>query len=81
MAIAAWFHGDGRVWLLAGAILGTVIPFTLLIMWPTNKRLKDERLDISSEEARNLLVSWRKLHAVRSALGLFALMLMRFIRV
>ncbi|HXR36988.1 MAG TPA: DUF1772 domain-containing protein [Candidatus Binataceae bacterium] len=79
-AIAAWLHGDGWAWLMAGVILGAVIPFTLLVMWPTNKRLEDEGLDISSQEARNLLVRWGKLHSVRSALGLFALSLMLFMR-
>lgn len=80
LAIAAWLRGDGLVWLLAGVIFGAVIPFTLLIMWPTNKRLEDERLDISSAEARNLLVRWGELHTVRSVLGLFALSLMLFMR-
>jgi hypothetical protein len=79
-AIAAWLQGDGWAWLMAGVILSAVIPFTLLVMWPTNKRLADEGLDISSEEARNLLVRWGKLHSVRSALGLFALSLMLFMR-
>ncbi len=77
-AIAAWLQGDGWVWLMAGVILGAVIPFTLLVMWPTNKRLEDERLDATSQEARRLLVHWAKLHAVRSVLGLFALSLMLF---
>ncbi len=79
-AIAAWLQGDGWVWLMAGVILGAVVPFTLLVMWPTNKRLEDERLDLSSQEARNLLERWGKLHAVRSALGLLALSLMLFVR-
>jgi hypothetical protein len=78
IAMAAWLQGDGLVWMWAGVILGAVIPFTLLIMWPTNKRLEDERLETSSQEARNLLVRWGKLHAVRSVLGLFALFLMLF---
>jgi hypothetical protein len=80
LAVCACLEGDGRVWLLSGAILGAVIPFTLLIMWPINQRLEDPQLDISSREARNLLVRWGKLHAVRSLLGLLALGLMLLIR-
>lgn len=79
LGIAAWLHGDGRVWLVAGLALGLVVPFTLLIMWPTNTRLKNQALDASSEEARTLLVRWGSLHAVRSALSLVALMLMIFV--
>jgi hypothetical protein len=78
LGIAAWLHGDGRVWLFAGLVLGSVVPFTLLIMWPTNARLENQQLDASSEEARTLLVRWGSLHAVRSGLSLFALMLMIF---
>jgi hypothetical protein len=78
--IAAWLHGEGCIWLLSGLILGSVVPFTLLIMWPTNQQLEDEALDLSSEKARNLLVRWGNLHAVRSALGLLALITMLFLQ-
>ncbi|HZY58439.1 MAG TPA: DUF1772 domain-containing protein [Candidatus Binataceae bacterium] len=78
--IAAWLHGEGRIWLLAGLILGSVVPFTLLVMWPTNRQLENETLDLSSEKARNLLVRWGNLHAVRSALGLLALITMLFLQ-
>jgi hypothetical protein len=46
------------VWLLAGLLLGAVVPFTLIVMWPTNKRLEDPGLDTTSELARSLLVRW-----------------------
>jgi hypothetical protein len=78
LGIAAWLDGQGVVWLVAALVLGSVVPFTLLIMWPTNQRLEDESLDTSSELARNLLMRWGNLHALRSALGLLALILMLF---
>ena len=78
LAIAAWLTGAGLVWLLAGLVLGSVVPFTLLVMWPTNKRLEDSGLDTTSELARSLLVRWGRLHAVRSGLSLVALVLMLF---
>jgi len=45
LSIAAWMSGAGRLWLVAGLLLGSVVPFTLLIIFPTNKRLEDPGLD------------------------------------
>ena len=78
LAIAAWLSGAGLVWLPAGLVLGSVVPFTLLVMWPVNKRLEDPGLDTTSELARSLLVRWGRLHAIRFGLSLVALVLMLF---
>jgi hypothetical protein len=78
LSVAAWLSGAGLIWLLSGLVLGAVVPFTLLVMWPTNKRLEDPALDTTSELARSLLVRWGRLHAVRSGLSLLALILMLF---
>ena len=80
LAIASWLVGSGLIWLLAGLVLGSVVPFTLVVMWPTNKRLEDPGLDTTSEVARSLLVRWGHLHGARSALSLLALILMLFAR-
>jgi len=80
VAVAGWFGGAGLVWLAAGIILGAVVPFTLVVMWPTNKGLEDAALDMASERARALLRKWGYLHAVRSGLGAVALLLMVFAR-
>jgi hypothetical protein len=71
-AIFAWLEGGGAECLLGGALLGSVVPFTLVVVFPTNKRLLDPSLDPNSAEARALLSRWARLHAVRSALGLAA---------
>lgn len=78
LGISAFLSGAGPIWLLAAILLGSVVPFSLLVIFPTNKRLEDPNLDPSSETARSLLVRWGHLHAVRSALSLIALMLMLF---
>jgi len=59
-------------------VLSAVVPFTLFVMWPTNKRLEDPALDLSSTQARDLLTRWGHLHAARSVLSLAALLLMLF---
>lgn len=67
--MAAWGLGAGTGWLAGAALLFFVVPFTLLVIMKTNKRLLDPSIDRSSEEARDLLVKWGRLHAVRSVAG------------
>jgi uncharacterized membrane protein len=75
-AVGAWFQGRGTPVLIAGLALGFVVPFTLLVIFPTNKRLSDPELDEGSAEAAALLVKWNRLHAVRSAAALVALVIL-----
>jgi len=71
-AVIAWTQGRGTAVLAGGAVLGLVIPFTLVVILPTNKRLQDPGLDRRSAEAAALLARWGRLHAVRSGLGALA---------
>ena len=66
--VAGWQRSD-FVLALAATLLGAVVPFTLAIMLPTNKRLLNPALDARSPAALELLVRWGRLHAVRSVLG------------
>jgi hypothetical protein len=84
-ATAAWLRGASVSWLLGGIILVAVIPFTLIIIFPTNKKLLDSSLDKSSELASALLLRWGRLHALRSILSLisfiiFIILLVRNVR-
>ena len=75
---SAWASGD--VLVASGAVLlGAVVPFTLIVIFPTNTRLLDASLDPNSAEARQLLDRWGRLHAVRSVLSTaaFAVFLVR----
>ena len=74
-ALAAWWLGGGRLWLLGGLLLGFVVPFTLVVMMPTNDRLQSSTLDPSSLQAAELLSSWGRLHAVRSVASSVAFLL------
>ena len=38
-SIAAWLTGARFWWAIAGVLLGSVIPFTLIVILPTNKQL------------------------------------------
>ena len=44
-SLAAWLAGATVWWLVAGVLLGLVIPFTLIVILPTNKRLRSPALD------------------------------------
>ena len=57
-ALAAWVHSRGLAVLLGGLLLGLVIPFTLVVILPTNKRLLDPALDRRSADAAALLARW-----------------------
>ena len=71
-ALVAWAQGRGVGVLIGGLLLGAVIPFTLVVILPTNKRLLDPGLDRGSAEAAALLARWGRLHAVRSLLSALA---------
>jgi hypothetical protein len=68
-SLGAWMRSGDLVVLLGGLLLGAVIPFTLLVILPTNNRLLDPALDRSSPEAAQLLARWGGLHAVRSVVS------------
>jgi uncharacterized membrane protein len=71
-SFVAWWINADRWWLFGGLILGSVIPFTLIVILPTNKRLVDPALETRTQMASELLARWAKLHAVRTFLSLIA---------
>jgi len=74
-SIIAWFAGASLWWPIGGVLLGLVIPFTLVVILPTNEQLLAPTLDKGSVQAQELLSHWGKLHAVRSALSTIALII------
>ena len=80
-SVAAWLAGATFWWLVGGIVLGSVIPFTLVAILPTNKRLLNPALDRRSAEAERLLARWGALHAVRSVLSGLALLLFLYLAI
>jgi len=80
-ALISWWFDQGLAWLIGGLLLLLIIPFTLIAILPTNKRLESRELDLRSEEAGYLLRRWGRLHAVRSILSgvAFVIFLLRLI--
>lgn len=68
--VIAWWLGAGTNWLIGALLVGAVVPFTFATIMPTNKKLLAPGRDLASQETRELLVHWGKLHAVRTLLSL-----------
>jgi hypothetical protein len=73
--VSAWWLGGGTRLLVAGCLIGAVVPFTLLGIMPTNHKLLAPGRDLDSAETRALLAAWGRLHGVRTLLSLAALIL------
>ena len=78
LAIGAWILGAGVYWLAGGILLGLIIPFTLIVILPTNRRLLGSALATDSPEAERSLDRWGKLHAVRSVLSFSSFLVFLF---
>jgi hypothetical protein len=66
--IAAWQLHNARVAFGAAAI-GSVVPYTLIVMLPTNHQLEDSALDPRGAKAAGLLRRWNQMHWVRTILS------------
>jgi hypothetical protein len=71
-----WFQQRDPVVLVAAILLVLVVPFTLLVIFPTNKRLLDPALERSSVDAATLLSRWGRLHAVRTVMSSLSFVLL-----
>ena len=66
------YVGRDLAWLMGGLLLLAAIPFTLIAIYPTNRLLESNELDVTSARAQDLLHLWGKLHMVRTALSFAA---------
>jgi len=80
-SIAAWLAGATFSWVVAGALQVSVIPFTLIVVLPTNKQLLSHTLDRRSVQTERLLARWGRLHSVRSVLSAVALLLFLYLAI
>ena len=72
LGIARFVLGGGMLWIAAALLILAVIPFTLIVIQPTNHRLLDPGRDRRSDETRHLLETWGRLHGVRTGLSVVA---------
>jgi hypothetical protein len=69
--LAFLFSYDWR-WLIGAALIVAPWPYTMLIIMPTNRVLKSTPPEQASDQTRDLVRQWGRLHAGRSVLGLLA---------
>ena len=74
--LGAWALGGGSGHLLGAAMFFAVVPFTLLVIRPTNTRLLELHAAGQVGNAPALLPRWNRLHAIRTALGLAAFLVL-----
>jgi hypothetical protein len=72
-AIAAFYFGNGVSSLVAGIVLATAIPWTLIVIMPITRQLMDETRTSETPDTDVLLKKWGRLHNVRTVAGLLAL--------
>jgi hypothetical protein len=73
--LAAWAANTDWQWLAGGIAMLANWPFTLVMIMPTNKSLIATPPGAAGAESRALLLRWGRLHAIRSALGIIAVLL------
>jgi|SRR6516164_7307758 hypothetical protein len=71
--VAAWTTRDWR-WLAGASLILVNWPYTLIGVMPTNRKLEGTADVDAGRLSRALLVKWGRLHAVRTALGLAAVL-------
>ena len=66
-SVVVWRLTGEWTWLAGGALVGVVVPFTLVFIMSTNRLLLEAA---PPEDASRLLAKWARLHAVRTCLSL-----------
>jgi hypothetical protein len=69
--LAAWQANDWR-WLIGALLILANWPFTLIVIRPTNNKLKAISNEAAGPASRTMIETWARLHAVRTALGIAA---------
>eukprot|EP00244_Chara_vulgaris_P004224 TRINITY_DN1829_c0_g1_i1.p1 TRINITY_DN1829_c0_g1~~TRINITY_DN1829_c0_g1_i1.p1 ORF type:complete len:158 (+),score=22.12 TRINITY_DN1829_c0_g1_i1:204-677(+) len=80
LAGCATVAGSGKEYVLAALPLATVLPYTMAFLLNVNHQLQDNDLDTASTKAKELLQTWNKRHAVRTACGLASFAALVYLR-
>lgn len=71
--LSAWQLKDWR-WLVGAVAILANGPYTLLVIMPINKVLNSTAIERADATARAMIITWGRLHAVRTMLGVAAML-------
>lgn len=79
---AVWWLTNRWEWLAGGALVGTVVAFTLIFIMPTNRLLQHAASTPKNDKSAALLAKWGRLHTIRSCVSVlgFLVLLVEVIR-
>jgi Domain of unknown function (DUF1772) len=69
LGLVAWWQSKHTAFLAGGILLLANWPWTIVAIMPTNKRLLAITPENVSPSARELIMHWNRLHAVRTLFG------------
>jgi hypothetical protein len=72
--VACWQSAEW-LWLAGAIVLIANLPYTLLVIFPTNNQLTEMDTDNAGPASRALIKKWGRLHLVRVGLGALATIL------
>src|SRR5262249_51495981 len=78
-ATVVWFMNSNAWWLIGASLLLIPIPYTLVFIFPINKRLIATDPQNGSGLELNLLMRWGRLHILRSLSGLASFLIFVFL--
>lgn len=74
LGIVAWWLTGPIMFLIAALLMLAPVPWTLLAILPTDNALMATDLGQAGPWSRALIVKWNRLHFVRTALGILAIL-------
>ena len=78
LGLLAWWQNGQLLWALGAILIGANIPYTLVLIMPTNHRLLAIASNAADPTSRTLIANWGRMHAVRTILALAATAVMTF---
>jgi len=70
--LGSWWFDSSILWIAGALLIFAVVPYTLIVILPTNKRLLTTGVDRTARDTQLLLVRRGRLHALRTIASLSA---------